>query len=111
MLFVGRLQYLNPFLGASSDSEVDITRMRSEIPDGNDGVLTSVPDKKFYLGMYFNEVDSFEYNNPDLYPLSFVQMNQRVLSPQINRISSSLPASPPLSQYDDIPTVSKGRNS
>ncbi|KAK3775407.1 hypothetical protein RRG08_013252 [Elysia crispata] len=94
---------LNPWNGPSSDNEVEITRMRAELPDENDGVLTSVPDKKFYMGMLFNRVDSLKYNNPDLYPLSVVVSKKRILSPQINFISSKLPASPPLSQYNDIP--------
>ena len=80
--------------------------MRSEIPEENDGVLTSVPDKKFYLGMDFIKVDNFKFNNPDFYPLSFVERSKHVYSPQINRISSHRPPSPPLSQYDDVPKVS-----
>ncbi|GFN91552.1 multicopper oxidase [Plakobranchus ocellatus] len=95
---------LNPWNSPGSNSEILITRMRAEAPDGNDGVMTSVPDKKFYLGMDFNtKVDHFKYNNPEYYPMSSVGRHMRVFSPQINRISCALPPSPPLSQFDDVP--------
>ncbi|GFR63220.1 multicopper oxidase [Elysia marginata] len=100
------IQRVNPWNGATSNKDIEITRMRSELADGNDGVLTSDPDKKFYLGMLFNQVNSLKYNNPDFYPLSVVVSNKRVFSPQINFISSNLPDSPPLSQYDDVPASS-----
>ena len=108
------IQLLNPWNAPGSNTQVEITRMRSEIPDENDGVLTSVPDKKFYLGMDFNKVDNFNFHNPDFYPLSFVERSKHLYSPQMNRISSQRPPSPPLSQYDDVPQVTrmrKGRSS
>ncbi|KAK3752522.1 hypothetical protein RRG08_032812 [Elysia crispata] len=94
---------LNPWNGASSDNEIEITRMRANVSDGDDGVLTSVPDKKFYFGMDFYKVDSYIVNHPEYYPLYVVDSTKRSYPTQINRISSRLPASPPLSQYDDVP--------
>ncbi|GFR63210.1 multicopper oxidase [Elysia marginata] len=94
---------LNPWNTPGSSTQVEITRMRASIPDENDGVLTSMPDKKFYLGMDFNKVDNFKFNNPNYYPLSFVERKKELYSPQINHISSMRPPSPPLSQFDDVP--------
>ncbi|GFN91551.1 multicopper oxidase [Plakobranchus ocellatus] len=95
---------LNPWNTKGTDKQVEITRMRAEVPDGNDGIMTSVPDKKFYLGMDFKKVDNLKFNHPDFYPLAYVERSKHLYSPQVNRISSILPGSPPLSQYDDVPS-------
>ncbi|RUS80325.1 hypothetical protein EGW08_011926, partial [Elysia chlorotica] len=92
---------LNPWNSAASDNEIDITRMRTVVPDADDSDLTSEPDKQFYFGMDYYQVDSYVVNHPEYYPLYVVDSTKRSYPTQMNRISSRLPASPPLSQYKD----------
>lgn len=94
---------LNPWNGASSDDEIEVTRMRTVKDDLNDSVLTSVPDKTFYFALGFTHVDSYWFNHPEYYPLSDVDNSRNTRPTQINGISSRQATSPPLTQFDDVP--------
>ncbi|GFN83923.1 multicopper oxidase [Plakobranchus ocellatus] len=48
------------------------------------------------------KVDNLKFNHPDFYPLAYLERSKHLYTPQMNRISSVLPGSPPLSQYDDV---------
>ncbi|CAL1533176.1 unnamed protein product [Lymnaea stagnalis] len=92
---------LNPWNAKGTATQIELTRMVNTEPD--DDTLTAEPNKKFYLAMDFNKIDNSRFNNPSYYPLSSVVKKKQLFSPQINHITSLLPASPPLSQYDDVP--------
>ncbi|XP_012944262.1 laccase-1 [Aplysia californica] len=92
---------LNPWNSKGTDTLVEVSRMISTDPD--DDTMTSEPDRKIYLAMDFNKIDNDRFNKPGLYPFSAVAKNKHLYSPQINHITSVLPSSPPLSQFDDVP--------
>lgn len=77
--------------------------LNSTEPD--DDSLKQVPDKRFYLAMDFNQVDNFHFHHPGLYPLNSVIQGKHLYSPQINHISFSSTAVPPLTQMKDIDEV------
>lgn len=83
---------------------MNVDRMESLIPD--DISLKVKPDRVFYLGMDFNMIENYRFNDPDFYPLQHMMHKEgggghahHMFSPQINKISYSAPPSPPLSQY------------
>ncbi|XP_048752208.2 uncharacterized protein LOC125663848 isoform X2 [Ostrea edulis] len=92
---------LNPFNKNSDLNTMNVDRLESLIPD--DISLKVKPDRVFYLGMDFNFIENYRFNDPDFYPLQHM-MNKgghahHMFSPQINKISYSAPPSPPLTQY------------
>ncbi|XP_055883560.1 uncharacterized protein LOC129925978 [Biomphalaria glabrata] len=91
---------LNLWNAKRSQNKADITQMSSV--EADDDILTSKPNKTFYLAMDFYKIDNPRFNNPTYYPLSSVLKSQMLYTPQINHISTLLPPVPPLSQYDDV---------
>ena len=73
--------------------------------DVSDKGLKATADKKFYLSMDFQKIDNLRLNDPELYPLAAIDNKMHIYSPQINHISSRLPSSPLLSQYEDVAQV------
>lgn len=97
------LQTLNPLNARATDTLVSVNLLNSTEPD--DDSLKQVPDKRFYLAMDFNQVDNFHFHHPGLYPLKSVIQGKHLYSPQINHISFSSTAVPPLTQMKDIDEV------
>ncbi|PVD19698.1 hypothetical protein C0Q70_20189 [Pomacea canaliculata] len=91
---------LNPLNARATDTLVSVNLLNSTEPD--DDSLKQVPDKRFYLAMDFNQVDNFHFHHPGLYPLKSVIQGKHLYSPQINHISFSSTAVPPLTQMKDI---------
>lgn len=87
---------------------MNVDRLESLIPD--DISLKVKPDRVFYLGMDFNLIENYRFNDPDLYPLQHMMHKgghaHHMFSPQIDRISYMAPPSPPLSQYSKDVEVS-----
>lgn len=101
IFFSFNLQKLNPFNKNSDLNTMNVDRLESLIPD--DISLKVKPDRVFYLGMDFNFIENYRFNDPGFYPLQHM-MNKgghahHMFSPQINKISYSAPPSPPLTQY------------
>lgn len=62
-------------------------------------------DKKFYLGMDLERLESHHFNgDPNDPGLAMGQPWQR-LQAQVDKINLALPPSPPLTQLDDLPEV------
>ena len=63
------------------------------------------PDKKFFFGMQYKFINNPEYHQPDYYPIETQPFDLRFYTTQFNSISMIMPASPALSQWDDLPKV------
>jgi len=53
--------------------------------------------------MEFKKKNNPEFNNPSLYPIKLMPINQQFYTPQINKISFEMPDVPLLSQFEDVP--------
>ncbi|XP_060065140.1 uncharacterized protein LOC132545474 [Ylistrum balloti] len=94
---------LNPWNKKATDMLVPVTHLDNMRPSNK--ALQETPDKKFYLTMDFNNIDNYNfYVGPEyVSPSTVVEAYNHLLSPQINHISNTLPPSPPLTQFHDIP--------
>ncbi|XP_021367995.1 laccase-1-like isoform X1 [Mizuhopecten yessoensis] len=94
---------LNPWNRKATDMLVPVTHLENLRPSNK--ALNDIPDKKFYLAMDFNNIENFNfYVGPEYVPpLTVGKAHTHLLTPQINHISNTLPPSPPLSQFNDIP--------
>ncbi|KAH9491785.1 hypothetical protein Btru_029498 [Bulinus truncatus] len=90
--------HLNPAFPIPPNDTQEVSRLKSV--DADDSILTSKPDKQFYLAIDFVPIDNLRSHNIPYYPFN---SSLKFYSPQINWISSQMPPSPPLSQYDDVP--------
>lgn len=68
---------------------MNVDRLESLIPD--DISLKVKPDRVFYLGMDFNLIENYRFNDPDFYPLQHMMHKEgggghahHMFSPQIN---------------------------
>ncbi|KAK3597474.1 hypothetical protein CHS0354_041893 [Potamilus streckersoni] len=93
---------LNPWNQKGTEELIQITDLDSLVED--DAALKDKPDKKFYIYMDFNKIDNYHFQDKTYYPLSAVEKAKHLYMPQMNRISTILPPTPPLTQYKDIPT-------
>jgi hypothetical protein len=93
---------LNPWNKKGTDDLIPVSQLESKFDD--DAAFKQIPDKKFYLAMDFNKIDSLRFHDPTYYPIPALS-TKPLYSPQINHISSILPPAPLLSQSDDIPDV------
>ena len=96
-------QSLNPYNVPSSPNAPHVDKLTSLAPD--DVVLTSKPDRVFYLATDFYAVNNPHYHHPLYYPVDGVSKKMVFKSPQINHISNVLPHAPPLSQFEDLSQV------
>jgi len=55
--------------------------------------------------MDYKFVNNPEYHQSSLYPIETQPFDFRFYTPQFNGISMTMPSSPTLSQWDDIPKV------
>ncbi|KAK0060978.1 laccase-1 [Biomphalaria pfeifferi] len=90
--------HLNAAFPVPPNDTAEIRNLKAELPD--DDILTSTPDKQFYLAIDFVPIDNLRSHNIPYYPFN---SSVKFYSPQINWISSQMPPSPPLSQFDDVP--------
>ncbi|XP_069128829.1 uncharacterized protein [Argopecten irradians] len=96
-------KHLNPLNEKATDTLIPVTQLKNLNPPTR--AITLLSDKKFYLSMGFNRVDNFNfYTGPDYDPVGVTKEDYvPLLTPQINHISTTLPPSPPLTQFHDIP--------
>ncbi|XP_059140381.1 uncharacterized protein LOC131928383 [Physella acuta] len=91
--------HLNPAFPVPPNGSAEIKDMKS-YDDGDIDLLTSIPDKKFYLAIDFVPIDNLRAHHLQFYPFN---ASSKFYSPQINFITSEMPQSPPLTQFDDVP--------
>ncbi|XP_033743202.1 laccase-1-like [Pecten maximus] len=94
---------LNPLNKKGTDTLIPVTQLENLHPPTE--ALKVVPDKTFYLAMNFNNIDNFNFYMGPQYVPSAIDVGHYhiLLTPQINHISTTLPPSPPLTQFHDIP--------
>ncbi|CAL1547209.1 unnamed protein product [Lymnaea stagnalis] len=90
--------HLNPAFPIPPNDTVEFKDMKAVDPD--DDTLTSPPNRTIYLAIDFVPIDNLRSHNLAYYPF---KASNKFYSPQVNWISSQMPPSPPLSQYDDVP--------
>ncbi|ESO98873.1 hypothetical protein LOTGIDRAFT_158826 [Lottia gigantea] len=91
---------LNPWNRRASPTRVSLTSLYSLVED--DDALKWKPDKKFYIAMDFNVIDNKNFHHPLFYSIFDVVKQKKLLSPQMNHISTIFPPSPPLGQWMDL---------
>ncbi|XP_045202845.2 uncharacterized protein LOC123556306 [Mercenaria mercenaria] len=91
---------LNPLNKKANDTYIPVVNLKSLVAGGD--ALKAVPDKKFYLAMDFNKVDNYYYQHETYYPISATKQSLQTYMPQINRVSLTLPHSPPLYQHEEL---------
>ena len=89
---------------------VVVDQLRSILDPETNKFLNSINKKNvqtFYLGMEFNKIDNAEVYNQKYYPLNLTLSSGRTpfYTPQINGISSTLPSSPILYDWNNVPKV------
>lgn len=127
------LKVLNPVNVAPGDKEnITVAELKALTPSTTSDWRRE-PDRKFYLSYDFNPINSWHFHDPEHYPIfggkfgfgrnflvsgvcrpsgvslirNFIiaaEKNHRLYTPQINHISLRMPPSPPLSQYNDLPS-------
>ena len=84
---------------------------RAHYQDKIDKIKTEKVDKKFYLGLSFENISNPEFNSEMLYPVEFVKAVNKYFMPQINHMSFIMPSSPLLYQFNDTPAVNNKKKS
>jgi len=97
-------QKLNPWNKRASEELIAVANLTSRGVDSY-ALQQEIPDKKFYLGMDFNKIDNYHFNDKAFYPIVAVENPDKLFTPQMNHISLTLPHAPLLTQLDDIPEV------
>ncbi|XP_013420403.1 laccase-2 [Lingula anatina] len=93
---------LNPWNRKKDDMNVPVVDLVNTDPN-NAAISKSTADVKFYIGMDFNKIDNLYFHDPTYYPVSAIEYNKHLYTPQFNHISIEVPPAPPLTQLDDIP--------
>ena len=89
---------------------VVVDQLRSILDPETNKFLNAINKKNvktFYLGMEFNKIDNAEIYNQKYYPLNLTLSLGRTpfYTPQINGISLTLPSSPILYNWNNVPKV------
>ncbi|XP_056642031.1 uncharacterized protein LOC130448620 [Diorhabda sublineata] len=85
-----------------NDSYVVLPQLESVVPW--DETLKEIPDFQYHIAYDFYKLDNIEFHRPPYYGFYTVNSTeQRVLTPQFNHISMTMPSIPLLPQRDQLP--------
>ncbi|XP_050416521.1 uncharacterized protein LOC126830218 [Patella vulgata] len=91
---------LNPWNRRGTPTLLPVSTLCSIAED--DIALKPIPDRQFYIAMDFNVIDNQNFHHPQFYSIFDVVKRKKLLSPQMNHISTIFPPSPPLGQWSDL---------
>ncbi|BFZ06751.1 hypothetical protein BsWGS_09789 [Bradybaena similaris] len=95
---------LNGLSGNSTKTSVQIADLQLLGPDDDVHVLTRKPDKQFYISLAASKFEDERFKPPPIQNLTTAKPKPvRPNNHQLNYITSHLPPSPPLTQFENIP--------